>query len=119
MFRSFLWRRANNKLHAITTPTNQTRELLEKNRIFSTHKIKYLPDPVIYIEAINYKNKFQKQLLERNFNEDKTLLSIGRLTNQKNFEFLINGFNEINKIYPYFNLYILGEGEKKTTHKNN
>jgi len=113
MFRSFLWRRANNKLYAITTPTNQTRDLLAKNKIFSAHKTKYLPDPVIYIEAINYKNKFQKQLFEKNFNEDKTLLSIGRLTNQKNFEFLINGFNEINKIYPYFNLYILGEGEKK------
>ena len=95
MFRSFLWRRANNKLYAITTPTNQTRDLLAKNKIFSAHKTKYLPDPVIYIEAINYKNKFQKQLFEKNFNEDKTLLSIGRLTNQKNFEFLINGFNEI------------------------
>ena len=111
--RSFLWRRVSNKLYAITAPSNQTRELLVKKKIFSAHKTKYLPDPVIYIEAINYKNKFQKQLFEKNFNEDKTLLSIGRLTNQKNFEFLINGFNEINKIYPYFNLYILGEGEKK------
>ena len=113
ILRSFLWRRANNKLYAIATPTNETRKLLEKNKIFSAHKTKYLPDPVIYIKEINYKNKFQKQLFEKNFNEDKTLLSIGRLTNQKNFEFLIDGFNEINKIYPHFNLYILGEGEKK------
>ena len=57
ILRSFLWRRANNKLYAITTPTNQTRKHLKKNRIFSTHKTKYLPDHIINIEAINYKNK--------------------------------------------------------------
>ena len=41
------------------------------------------------------------------------LFAAGRLTKQKNFELLINGFNEIYQNYPEINLVIAGDGELK------
>ena len=52
----------------------------------------------------------------------KYLISIGRLTKQKNFELLINFFHKLLDKYPIFELVIIGEGEdelklKKLTRK--
>ena len=107
--RSFFWKLTNGKLYAITAPTLK---LLKKN-VFDEKKLWYLPDPVIRIKKICEDLKNQNQLVEKNFSVDNTLLSIGRLTHQKNFEFLIDAFYEINKIYPKLNLFIIGQGEKK------
>ena len=41
------------------------------------------------------------------------ILSIGRLTKQKNFSLLITAFKEIKKEYPNLKLIILGEGEER------
>ena len=41
------------------------------------------------------------------------ILSIGRLTKQKNFPLLINAFKEMIKEYPNLKLIILGEGEDR------
>ena len=50
---------------------------------------------------------------------EKYLLAIGRLTKQKNFEFLIKNFKEISKKYKQFKLVIIGEGElEKKAQKN-
>ena len=49
-------------------------------------------------------------LLEKN---KKIIISVGRLTKQKNYSFLIRAFYEIKKIDNSFKLLIIGEGEQK------
>lgn len=43
----------------------------------------------------------------------KYIVSIGRLTRQKNFNLLIEAFAEIKKIYREYKLIIIGDGEEK------
>ena len=43
----------------------------------------------------------------------KFIISIGRLTRQKNYEFLIDSFHNILKIKKDINLIIIGEGEDR------
>ena len=110
--RIFFWKIVGKKIYLITTPTKLTSDLLCENKIFELRKIKYLPDPVLNLSKIkeirNNRESVEKQVSTKN-----TIISIGRLTRQKNFKFLILAFKEINKKYPNFNLFILGEGEEK------
>ena len=57
------------------------------------------------------KNTLKK--VEEELSSNNSLISIGRLTPQKNFNFLIKVFYEISKEYKSLNLFILGEGEEK------
>ena len=45
--------------------------------------------------------------------KNKYILSIGRLTKQKNFTLLIKAFFEIIKYFPHYNLVIIGEGDER------
>jgi len=110
--RTFFWRSLKNKIFLITCPTKLTIDLLNKKKIFNQEKIYYLPDPILEINKIEIQKK-QKENLEEKLSLKNSILSIGRLTEQKNFNFLINVFNKINKIYPHLNLFIIGDGEQK------
>ena len=112
--RSFFWKIVGKKVYLITTPTVTTMDLLNKFKIFNFNKIKYLPDPILNIDEIKRK-KLDDDITNKKFFSNKTVISIGRLTKQKNFEFLIEAFNRIIDKYPDFNLLILGEGEKRKT----
>ncbi len=112
--RSFFWKIVGKKVFLITTPTVTTMDLLNKFKIFDINKIKYLPDPILNIDEIKRK-KLDDNITNKKFFSNKTIISIGRLTKQKNFEFLIEAFNKIIKKYPNFSLIILGEGEKRKT----
>ena len=46
-------------------------------------------------------------------NSKRIILSVGRLTRQKNFSYLIEEFSEFQKFNNDFVLIILGEGEEK------
>ena len=115
--RSFFWKIVGKKIFLVTTPTKLTRDLLNKFNIFEKDKVKYLPDPVLNFEEYRKKNKEREKLDERITNKN-SLISIGRLTYQKNFSFLINSFKEINKKYSNFNLFIIGEGEERNKLKD-
>ena len=110
-FRSFVWKSVKNKIFYVTCPTNLTLELLIKKKIFLKEKISYLPDPILDVKFI------QKKKIERinnnKFDPNNTILSIGRLTKQKNFDFLIRNFKKISENYPMLNLCILGDGEQR------
>ncbi len=110
--RSLFWRVVGKKIFLVTTPTNLTLELLNRFNIFDLDKIKYLPDPILNIDEIK-KKSLDKNIIENEVSISNSIISIGRLTNQKNFSFLIKAFSEIHKKYPRFNLIILGEGEEK------
>ncbi len=115
--RTFLWKIVGKKLHTITTPTKSTMNLINDLKIFPLDKVKYLPDPVLNLSDVR-KKKLDKINLEPELNTEKIIISIGRLTKQKNFEFLINSFNNIIKTFPDYKLLILGDGEQKKKLKN-
>ena len=110
--RKHFWKLINSKIFYVTTPTKSTLKSLVNEKIFSSNKVYYLPDPILKIKEIQIKKK------ENNFNEKElskknSLIAIGRLTKQKNFSFLIEAFYEIQKKYDMLNLFILGEGEER------
>ena len=110
--RKKFWKFINNKIFYVTAPTKSTLKSLINEKVFSSSKISYLPDPILKIKEIQIKKK------ENNFNEKElskknSLIAIGRLTKQKNFSFLIEAFYEIQKKYDMLNLFILGEGEER------
>ena len=67
-------------------------------------------DPIIQVNSINNK---KKEKIDDKFLKINYILSIGRLTRQKNFLLLIIAFKEIIKNYPNLKLIILGEGEDR------
>lgn len=111
--RSIFWRLVSDKLNIITTPTKSTLDLINSSNIFSLDKIKYLPDPVLNLSEIR-KKKVENILTEKDFNSENIILSIGRLTRQKNFIFLIKSFKNLNEVYPNYKLIILGDGEERS-----
>ena len=110
--RMMLWRSLSNKIYLVTCPTIATLQYLESKNIFTKEKMIYLPDPIIDVKEYIKKIK-EINLLEKNFNKNKSLLAIGRLTKQKNFSFLIKCFKKISIKYDYLNLFIIGDGEEK------
>ena len=110
--RSFFWKVVGKNIFIITTPTKNTKNLLVEKKIFHPEKIKYLPDPILNIKSIQ-KKKRENNFIEKEISSDKTLVSIGRLSNQKNFIFLIKAFHNLQKKRPNLNLLIIGDGENK------
>ena len=108
--RKFIWINLGKSLHMITTPTLSTKNYLIKNKIFPEEKIFVLRDPVISIKNVNKQKK--ENLDYRLINKD-FILGIGRLTKQKNFEFLIKNFKIISQNNKTLHLVILGDGEEK------
>lgn len=109
--RKWLWRIASKRLHLITTPTKITLNYLKNINLIDEKKIVLLTDPVFRIrEIVNLK----KEKLNENFHLDnKYIISIGRLTYQKNFNLLIESFYQIKKEYNDYKLIIVGDGEKR------
>lgn len=102
--RKKIWKLLLKKFCLITCPTKQTYKLLIDNRIVENNKVFILYDPIIYIEEI----KLRSNIINK---EKDFLLSIGRLTKQKNFIFLVNAFK--NPIFFKKKLLIIGDGEDK------
>ena len=66
-------------------------------------KIKVIPNPM-------YKELF---IGEKQYNDTPTkMVSVGRLTDQKNYDLSIDAFAKLHKIYPNLTYYIYGKGEK-------
>ena len=109
LFRRIMWKVLSKKVHKVFTPTLITRDLLIKNKIFEEDKVFLLQDPVIEIREIS---KLKKEKLIDITENTKYIISIGRLTKQKNFEFLIKSFNKIKKELDDLKLLIIGSGEE-------
>ena len=107
-FRKIYWKFFSNNVYKVTCPTIATFEKLKLLKIFNVKKLHILQDPIISTKEINEKKREQ---IEVNFKNKKFILSIGRLTKQKNFSLLLNAFVDIKKKYPEYNLLILGKGE--------
>ena len=111
IFRKFFWKNLGKNIFKVTCPTIATVNDLKSFKIFDEKKIFLLRDPIINIKKIsNLKN--QKSEYDFNIN-DYLILSVGRLTKQKNFSFLIECFDQILNIKKNAKLLIIGEGEEK------
>ena len=82
--RKFFWRSINSKLDKIICPTEMTKEFLIKKKIFSKEKLIVVRDPVINLSLINSFKNYKKNNIDI---KNEYIISIGRLTYQKNFEF--------------------------------
>jgi glycosyltransferase involved in cell wall biosynthesis len=110
-FRKLIWKLVSKKIHLVTSPTLLTLNYIKSQNIFDEKKIMFLPDPVYQIREItNQKNELVEEYIDKN---KKYIISIGRLTKQKNFSLLIKAFYEIKKIDDQFKLIIIGDGEDK------
>ena len=106
--RKFLWRVIAHKVHAVTCPSKQTLQDLDKLKIFGINQLRLLYDPIIEVSKINYNKKDISELLTKNY-----FLNIGRLTKQKNQNLLIDAFHDLVEKNNQIKLYILGDGEQK------
>ncbi len=114
-FRRFFWTLFSKNVHVITCPTQSSLKKLNELKIFPKKKLKLLYDPIL---KVNYINKKKREKIEDRFFETDYILSIGRLTKQKNFVLLIKAFKEIINEYPNLKLIILGEGEDRKKLEN-
>ena len=108
--RLFIWKITLKKVDLITCPTLGTKNHIKEKGLIGHEKIFLLYDPVISPKLIQEKKKIPLN----NFKLDNYFLSIGRLTKQKNFIFLVNAFKKFNKNKNY-KLIIIGEGEERDT----
>jgi len=111
LLRKIFWRLINKKIYKIICPTFNTKKILLDKKIFDSNKLFIVEDPVLDIENIRNKLKVDSVIVDQP--KDKYVISVGRLTKQKNFTFLIDGFKEVNKKIQDINLIIIGEGEEK------
>lgn len=109
IFRKYLWKIMGNKLFKVVCPTEDTKQYLIDQKIFNEKKVFVLKDPIINISSINHLKNIN--INEKKIKKEKYILSIGRLTKQKNFLFLIKCFNIISAKYSDYKLVIIGEGE--------
>jgi glycosyltransferase involved in cell wall biosynthesis len=111
ILRYFFWKFFSKRIYKVTCPTVGTYNNLLKKGIFDKNKLCVLRDPALKLKEFA-KKKFEK-IENSKIKDKKYIIGIGRLTKQKNFNLLINGFNQIKKKYHEYELIIIGEGEKK------
>ena len=107
-FRKFFWKVTFKNIYRVTSPTNETKKKLISEEIIQEDKIILLRDPIISPKKIIFLAKQQVYEKPKDY-----YISIGRLTHQKNYQFLINCFYEMVKKDNTIKLIILGEGELK------
>ena len=106
-FRKWLWKILFKNVYLITCPTKNTLLYIKSLKLVEENKLRLLYDPAIsMIEILKKKN-------ENVHNCNDNFIAVGRLTNQKNFEFLIKNFKYLNRKENKYFLNIFGDGEKK------
>ena len=111
LIRNLFWRVVLKKTHLITSPTIATLKDLKKKN-FYPNKLVLLNDPIITPSEI-VKKKNEKSKIQENY-----FISVGRLTKQKNFEFLIKNISKKIKKNSNILLYIFGDGEEEKKLRN-
>lgn len=110
--RKNFWKICSSKIRLISCPTIELKNKIKKYNIIEEEKVYHLPDAVINI------NKFQKQLKTQNIHKNifsknyNILLAAGRLTEQKNFSYLIEEFSKFYQKNKNYRLVIFGDGEE-------
>ena len=114
-FRKFFWKLSSNSVFKVTCPSIDLIHQLNEKKIFLKQKIHFLPDPILDIK--DFAKKKWSSIKEYNL-ERKYFISVGRLTKQKNFGYLIDEFKKFKIRNPNYNLLIFGDGELKQKLQN-
>ena len=112
-FRKNLWKISSKKIFKITCPTQDLLNSLNIKKIFPENKIFFLQDAIINLQDYILKNKDIPSIEYDNY-----FLSVGRLTKQKNYSFLISEFHKHIEKNKKDILLIIGEGEEKQRLQN-
>lgn len=112
LLRKIFWKIVQKKIYKVMCPSSELKSQIIKNRIFYETKMIFLPDPIIRIKDIRAGINMSKKSVEYK-NPRKYFISAGRLTKQKNFDYLIEEFSVFAKKNNEFDLFIFGEGEYK------
>ena len=115
IFRKLIWKFFYKKTDYLLTMTNKTKQMIEDKIEIDKKKIFVIENPVIFR---NIKNLALESidLNEQFIFKKKVYCAVGRLTSQKNFFELLEGFKRYSQeAEDDFNLIILGEGELKNT----
>ncbi len=108
IFRKFLWKLLSKNICKIFTPTKLTKTILNQEKIFDEKNTFVVEDPIIQTREIIKLKREEICDLPKNL---KYIVSIGRLTKQKNFSFLIDSFSKLKKELKDVKLLIIGSGE--------
>jgi len=98
------------KIYKILIQTYESKNKILKKNIFDKSTIKLIRDPVIDHKKID---NLKKRPIGKFFKNRKYFISIGRLTYQKNFLFLVKCLKRILKKEKKFSFLILGEGNER------
>ena len=107
-FRRLYWKYFAEKVFKIACPTQELLDQLIKDG-FNKDKLFFLPDAIIDVKKVAFSNNLP---INQKTNK-KFILSVGRLTKQKNHSYLINKILNFFKINKNYDLYIIGDGEDK------
>ena len=111
-FRKYFWKFSVSKVYKVTCPSIELKKQLLSLNLFNKNKVIFLADPIIRIrEFVTKISKTSKQ--KKILNNKKFFISVGRLTKQKNFNYLINEFSNFIEKNKNFDLLIFGAGEDK------
>ena len=111
LIRKSFWKFSKNNIYKVICPSQETKDLLLKNSIFNYSKLNVIYDPHINVKKIQEKkNNFSDSLFQT---PKEYIVTIGRLTKQKNYIFLLKAFKHILNINKNLNLLIIGEGEDR------
>ena len=115
LIRKFIWKISSKNIFRITCPTKDLLVHLKNKNIFEAEKIFYLQDSIINIQDFIKKIKRKNEILLNEVNNyNNYFLAVGRLTKQKNYQYLISEFTNYLKIKKNAVLLIIGEGEEKS-----
>ena len=114
--RKFIWKISSKKLFKIICPSNELKNILINLNIFTEDKITVIQDPHLSIKKIK-ELKIEK-INDPFFDGSKVLISVGRLTKQKNYTFLLLNFKKLLTKYRDIKLLIIGSGEEKKILQN-
>ena len=110
-FRKLFWKYTSKKIFKVICPSQELKNIFLKDKIFDEKQLVIIEDSHLVVKKINI---LQKQKLEDDFfKKGEILISIGRLTKQKNYSFLIKNFKIISERYKNLKLLIIGDGENK------
>lgn len=112
--RSFLYKISKKKILKILVQTSFSKKRILKKKIFKKKNILYVYDPIINLKEVN---RLKRKSIEIQFIKKKYFVSIGRLSYQKNFIFLLKCIKEIIKFEKNYFFLILGDGEQKKSIK--
>jgi glycosyltransferase involved in cell wall biosynthesis len=114
--RSFFWKSFERNIFKVVCPSQETKDLLLEKKIFNDDKLKVIKDP--HISVINILKKKKSVVSNHKLIRKNNIISIGRLTRQKNYIFLIEGFKQILNLKNNLHLTIIGDGEDRKKIEN-